>query len=285
MGAVDPRAPHRAVLAVQRVSDAEINRLLRTAANDLADAVLANPLDTGVGTALRQAQLRIQAEEILRALWAGTGRTVTRGRLAAVARAARLGDTQMRELLDGLGDDALDAIMRGARAAARMAVERATARLAGEGAYELSQRVYRNYALSRGQVDRLVNSAIARNLGARELAREVRRFVSPNAPGGASYAAKRLARTEINNSFHAMTNNYYTNNPFVDEMRWNLSRSHPRADDCDRYAGQTFAPRDVPSKPHPQCFCYTTPEPISAREAARRLDDGRLDNWLQSMGV
>jgi len=284
MGSVDPREPLRAVLGVHRVSDAEIRRLLRTAAADLTDVILANPLDTGVGTALRQAQLRIQADEILRTLWLNTGRTVTRGRLAAVARAAQLGESQMRQLLGDLPPRAVQQLLDGTRMAARMAVARATARLAGEGAYDLSVRVYRNYALMRGRVDRMVNSAIARNLGARELAREARAYILPTAPGGASYSALRLARTEINNSFHAMTTGYYADNPLVDQMRWQLSRSHPRADTCDDLVGD-YSKLEVPSKPHPQCFCYVTPAPLNEREVLRRLDRGELDSWLQRMGV
>lgn len=284
VGAVDPREPLRAVVGVHRVTDPEVNRLLRTAAADLTDAVLANPLDSGVGTAIRQAQLRISADEILRQLWIDTGKVVTRGRLAAVARAARLGESQMRQLLGDLPTDAVDALIRGTRAAARMAVERATARLRGTGAHELSQRVFRNYALSKGQVDRMINSAIARNLGARELAREARRFVLPGTPGGVSYAAKRLARTEINNSFHAMTSDYYADNPLVDTMVWHLSRSHPKPDQCDALLGK-YPAREVPSKPHPQCFCYVTPDALNETEVLRRLNSGGLNDWLQRMGL
>jgi hypothetical protein len=237
-----------------------------------------------VGTAIRQAQLRISADEILRTLWADTGKVVTRGRLAAVARAARLGESQMRQLLGDLPRDAVDALIRATRAGARMAVERATARLAGEGAHDLSTRVFRNFALSKGQVDRMINSAIARNLGARELAREARRFILPGTPGGASYAAKRLARTEINNSFHAMTSSYYDDNPLVDTMVWHLSRSHPRPDACDALVGK-YPTRDVPGKPHPNCFCYVAPDALNEAEVLRRLNSGSLDGWLQRMGV
>lgn len=190
----------------------------------------------------------------------------------------------MRELLGDLPAGAVDALLEGTRAGARMAVERAISRLGGEGAHELSARVYRNYQLATGRIDRLINSAIARSLGSRELAREVRGFILPNTPGGVSYAAKRLARTEINNSFHSMTTSYYEGNPLVDTMVWNLSRSHGRSDACDGLVGK-YRTEDVPSKPHPQCFCYVTPEPLDERAVLRRLNNGSLDSWLQDMGV
>lgn len=212
------------------------------------------------------------------------GRTVTQGSLAAIERAARLGETQMRQLLGDLPERAVQSLLEATRAASRMAIERAVARLGGEGAHELSARVYRNYSLSRGHVDRLVNSAIARRLEARQLAREVRRFILPNTPGGTSYAALRLARTEINNSFHNATYQYYANNPLVDKMEWHLSRSHPHSDVCDELVGKYDKP-EVPAKPHPQCFCYVTPAPLNEQEVIRRLDSGELNGWLQSMGV
>lgn len=270
MGSVrNPRASLALQLNLHRASDAEVKRLLRQAASDLALAVL-DEGDLLIGDAIRQAQLRVAANQIMNALWKNVGRTATRGKLAAVERAGQLGIAQLAELLGGVADEAL---LRSTEAAARRAVERAIARLSGVEARELSARVFANQALSEGRISRLINSALARNLTARELAREARRFILPTTSGGASYAAFRLARTEINNSFHAASVSVYDSSPYIDKVAWSLSRSHPRPDVCDQIrASGPYNPEDVPSKPHPQCFCYIYPAPVDDDVLIRRIN-------------
>jgi hypothetical protein len=286
MGAVaDAREPIRVVSALQRVSDAEIRRILRRAARDLTIQI-ENLSGDGFGRAIREAQLRLASEEITRQMWASLGDNVNAAKSAAIDRAAKLGGQQLAELLAALPENARRLLLEGAEKAAGLAVDRALARAGGTERFELSQRVYRNWQLSRGAVDRLIVSGLARGLTARELAREARRYILPTAPGGASFSAFRLARTEINNSFHAMSVNYWRDNPFVDEMDWNLSRSHPKADECDSLAANSpYDTAEVPSKPHPQCFCYVTPSEVDERTVLNRLNNGSFDAWLQRQGV
>lgn len=131
----------------------------------------------------------------------------------------------------------------------------------------LAQSVYKTTALTNGLVAKQINIALSRGESAAQLAKRVRGLIDPNTPGGVSYAAMRLARTELNNAFHAGQILAVQDEESVVGMKWNLSGSHPKADACDQYAtgnhadlgAGVFGKRDVPRKPHPQCLCYLTP--------------------------
>jgi len=147
----------------------------------------------------------------------------------------------------------------------------------------LSDKVYRTQQLSQGYVDQAVNSALGRGLSARELAKEVRDLIRPDTPGGVSYAAMRLARTEINaaNKYASETDN--AEKPFVDSIEWKLSLTHPKKekDICDRYAEDSPYPKDeVPATPHPQCLCYQVPKVLDEDEFIKNLQGGDYDKYL-----
>ena len=99
----------------------------------------------------------------------------------------------------------------------------------------------------------------------------------------------RLARSEINNAFHAISVNHNVEKPWVEGMRWHLSRSHPKPDDCDKFAkggpkgdGVYRPPSNTPRKPHPHCFCYVTPEVPTEDAFLDRLIAGNYDDYLNS---
>jgi hypothetical protein len=77
----------------------------------------------------------------------------------------------------------------------------------------------------------------------------------------------RLARTELNNAFHLSQIYSFYDRPYILGVKWNLSESHPRPDECNEYAqgdhvgmgSGVFRVQDTPAKPHPNCFCYLTP--------------------------
>jgi hypothetical protein len=103
----------------------------------------------------------------------------------------------------------------------------------------------------------------------------------------------RLGRTELNNAFHTTTQRLYEKQPWVTAMKWNLSSSHPEGDICDEYAFDAHIPHgeagvwrkgDVPSKPHPNCLCFTTPVTVSDDEFAKQFTDGKYDEYLGGMG-
>jgi len=279
-------------LRVQQATDAEIRRLLRRAARDLA-FVVEGSAPTGFGDAIRRAQLRFHTNEVSKRLWQGTGREITAGQQRSIDVAARGARRDLASLLLGLPANVRDDLIRATEKAAEMAVDRAIARLGGREARELSASVYRHYALMNGDVDRLVNSGIARGLSAREMAAEVRRYILPTTPGGASYAAMRLSRTELNNSYHSASTAYWQDSPFVTGMKWNLSSSHPRADVCNEYATEdhdhlgagVFRNGNTPSKPHPQCLCYVVPSTPDDDEIVRQFNSGKYDEFLAKQGV
>ena len=126
----------------------------------------------------------------------------------------------------------------------------------------LSRRVYRSRSLSNGYVERVINSAIVKGDSSRDIAKKVREHILPSTPGGISYAAMRLGRTELNNAFHATTIAQAENRPWVEYLQWNLSRVHEPDDGdlCETYARQgNFPVGQTPRKPHPQCRCFCTP--------------------------
>jgi hypothetical protein len=90
-----------------------------------------------------------------------------------------------------------------------------------------------------------------------------------------SYAANRLARTEINNAYHAASWDRYNKSVIVDEVEWLLSSSHPEDDICNDYATQSpFKKNAVPAKPHPNCYCYIVPSLPTEEQFLERLFAG-----------
>jgi hypothetical protein len=153
--------------------------------------------------------------------------------------------------------------------------------------YTLSQKVYRNQAISQGFVDREINNGLLLGKSAREIASSVKRFISPSTPGGASYAAMRLGRTEVANAFHTTNINNYKATPWVEKVKWHLSGSHPRPDACNEYAEQGSARGagiwyvdDVPAKPHPNCLCFTEPVDIGLDAYVKNFKAGKYDDYI-----
>lgn len=156
--------------------------------------------------------------------------------------------------------------------------------------YRLSDRVWRDAIDVRSRVDRLLDYHIAQGTAAVDIADELERFLTPGArvmrtrtPYGTegSYAARRLARTEISAAAGRATVNASIANPFVSGVRWRLSASHGKPDICDDYAtggpngDGVYPPEQVPPYPaHPHDLCALVPVPAADRaETLRRLRD------------
>lgn len=147
----------------------------------------------------------------------------------------------------------------------------------------LSKQVYKTAAFETGRLDRKINSALARGSSAKELADLVRSDINPKAPGGVSYAALRLGRSEINNAFHAMSIANAQDDPWVEDMVWHLSKVHKEdpGDLCEEYALQSLFPKtEVPPKPHPQCMCYVTRKPMDWNDFTLQLQSGAFDDYF-----
>lgn len=149
----------------------------------------------------------------------------------------------------------------------------------------LSSRLYKSYRTSKVLIDRMVNSHLAKGSSADDLAKDIRELVRPTAPGGVSYVAKRLARTEIGNAFHAQNIAAAQEFPWIDTVTWNLSKTHAARSSgpcrCELYSQQrTFPSGEVPAKPHPNCLCYIVPVVPDLDFLLHNIQSGLYDNWV-----
>jgi hypothetical protein len=187
--------PLRRYLRVQAGVDRDLKRVLERAARDARAQIRRLPRGT-----LRRAQLERVLRQIKRAqalMWQqDVLGIVTTGREEAVRAAQEAADALTRDLWRRVPERQAEALDRSFRVST------------GEGVgtrrqqRQLSTRVVGSGRLAQRRVDQIIQSALVRQLNADELAREVYQHISPTVPGGASYAAMRIARTEINNAFH-----------------------------------------------------------------------------------
>jgi len=240
------------------------------------------------GEPLSRAQLeaaRVSIKAHLNQDWSDIQQAVAAGRRDGAAAASQVVSKYENVLLSvGMTPSEMREYADGLAQASVARVENVLARISSS--YRpLSQQVYSTKSLTNGWVDQQINIGIARGYTAAQLAKSVRQFISPNTPGGASYAAKRLARTEINNAFHATTVDRYQRSGIVEEVDWNLSSSHPEGDECDDLKDESpYDVNFVPEKPHPLCFCFITPHLPSRSEFIDNLLSGKYDDedWEDS---
>jgi hypothetical protein len=265
--------PLRRYLRVQTAADRELATRLERAALDARAQIRRMPPGT-----VRRAQLERVLKRIQRAqanLWANDVTGVVRnGREDAVKAAQEAADALTRELWSRVPE-------RQARA-----LETSFSVSAGEGVgtvrqqRQLSARVVGSGRMAQRRLDAIIKSALTRQLNAQELATEVYAHISPSVPGGASYAAMRIARTEINNAFHQQQI-AQGQRPGVEAIEWNLSGSHKVPDECNVYAKKREYPPDaVPDKPHPQCLCYLTYKMATVDDFLSQLESGLFDELL-----
>lgn len=279
-----------AYLGVQKTYDIKVKRALLAAELDAAKAMVKLSGDN-IGDRTKRYQVslvRSELRDIINALFKGMTPLIRAGQADAAGAAAKAALKEDAKVLKALFPDTK---MRkdyeeSFTATARHSIQAMINRVAGVSpAYPLSSRVYRSAALSRGQVDRAINNHLARGTSAQELARDIRNLIKPSTPGGVSYAAMRLARTEINNAFHAQSIGAAQDSPWVTDMEWHMSKVHKPdpGDLCEEWDGQKFAKADVPAKPHPQCMCYVTPVMVSWNLFAMNLQAGAYDSYYNQI--
>jgi hypothetical protein len=272
-------------------TDRQILSVLQEAARDAQKTAKAAAVKGGIGNLTRASQQRAIASSLhekMRELWEHVGHLTIFGEKEA-ARAGVEGINFMNKtLFSSISRDA-DGTMRSLAAQAR----------AGSGAFigreenlvRLSQLVYNGQALSLGLVEREIQKALLRGVSADELANRVAGMIKPGTPGGVSYAAKRLARTEINNAFHFSQIQNTRDMPWVEAYKWNRSRSHGSLDACDAMASGdhdgigrgVYKKKNVPGKPHPQCLCYLTMVSVSKGDFEKRLRSGAYDKYMDAV--
>lgn len=283
----DPRTWLTRYLDLQRVEDTTLQGYLEEALRDAEARIAALRGRTNISSIVETAQLnqaRIEILRILDVLWDAVRNQVAsaqaRANAAAVEQSFNWDDVLLRRIFPGAGER--EAMRNSLRATASRNVEAAVVRMTGFR-YPLSQRVYRAQALSNGWMDRRINSNLARGTSWAKFQADVRDFIRPDTPGGVAYAAKRLARTEINLAYHAMSVEHNRDKPWNTGIAWNLSRSHPVPDICNLLADRgPYAEDAVPAKPHPQCLCYVTPETVTPEAFVQNYRAGQYDEYIAS---
>lgn len=287
--------PIQTYARVTQRTDQALLRLLRDASIDAQKVANASGLKKGIGGQVRAAQQRAVVASInsrMRELWESMGHLTIFGEKEA-ARAGVESISWMSKHLFG-GEEAL---RRSLLAESRAGVEAFIGR--EENIKPLAKSVYRSMSLGQGLVQREIQKALIRGVSADELAKIVRQFIRPDVAGGVSYAAMRLARTEINNAFHFSQIQNSRDMPWVTGYHWHRSGRHGSKDICDEYATRNhdglgrgvFDKKFVPGKPHPNCLCFITTETVSDSVFERRLRSGAYNQYIDlqrkgnSMGV
>ena len=162
--------------------------------------------------------------------------------------------------------------------------------------HRLSDRIWRVSQRTRDRVDALIADGIRTGRSATAIARDLETFIRPDRgnlrtmkPFGrnTSFDAMRLARTEITRAHGQASLVAARMNPYVDQMDWVLSGSHPREDICDELAaGSPYDLNDVPPYPaHPHDLCTLIPRVgPNTREVTNQLRE-QLETRRQELFI
>lgn len=271
--------PRRTLLTEMALEQSQAN-YVRKVLGDSANAIEEKLAKIGAsGNPMTRMQLESQRASIKAMLeqdFKNIEASIKAGKIDAAAAASAVTSQYENQLLKIVMDKG--AMTRIARSEAQRAVnnlEASLKRIQGSSYNPLSQQVYKTKQLADGWIDDIVNRGLVSGWSAAELAKAVIPSISPNVSGGVSYAANRLARTEINNAYHAASYDRYMKSPIVQEIEWLLSASHPEDDICNDYAAQSpFKKNAVPAKPHPFCYCYIVPKLPSEEEFLEKMFAG-----------
>ena len=277
-------------MKIQTQTDTRIRTILVEAAEDANAQVTALATNSTFSAGVRTAQLRLvmqTVKEVLDDVFKKTSPIISAGQKSQ-AKAAVEGLTETdRQYLEAAFQEtrAVNDFIASQKLQVQIQIVNAVNRIT-KSEIPLSSRVYRTKALAKNWVQRDVTSGIARGASAKEIAAIVRKHIRPNTPGGVSYAALRLGRTELNNAFHATAITLAQDRPWIQGMEWFLSEVHQRdsqrVEVCETYAGQIFEVNNVPAKPHPQCRCFVAPvlEPVDV--FIRNLTAGQYRDWIEN---
>jgi hypothetical protein len=271
------------MLKAQSITDAEIRTVLRDSAKE-AKAII-NRYGDGIGADVRRAQLEVARSQQL--MWRRVG-DLTQVAIGDGADAASESVWKLMDVyLSSVGfvtENMRMSILAQGRAGITNLLSRR------QNGIPLSEQVYKTSVESGQRLARTIDAMVVNGASAREIANATYKFIHPSTPGGASYAAMRLGRTELNNAFHTTSLNAYQDNPFIETVKWSLSGSHPKADKCDEYAKGVhfkggspgvYRPDDVPDKPHPQCFCFLEPQVEEDDEQfIKNFHAGKYNNYI-----
>jgi hypothetical protein len=135
----------------------------------------------------------------------------------------------------------------------------------------LSDRLWRLDSRIRRDIENTLIAGVAGQKSAKDLSRELMKYLTNPGADNAYYNAQRLARTEINHAhreghIRSVTDRDGKLKDFVSAVGYRLSISHPEPDICDVWASQdidglgagNYLPDNVPvDHPHGLCFTVT----------------------------
>ena len=228
--------------------------------------------------------VRKELHVVQAALWGDLGRSLRTGVGQAVEQAAKNG---MNVLTRALGKHGVSlpeyqaALVEQAKAGIGSVLAKAA------NGIPLARSVYKTQALTQGMVDRKVSQGLLLGMNHKAIAKSVKDMIRPDVAGGVSYAAHRLARTEINHAYQTAQAWQYQDEPWTKGMRWNLSKSHPKPDVCNVNAttdhnGLGPGVYTFGNKPdsHPNCMCYQTPEQVDEDEFVETFLSGEYNDYI-----
>lgn len=280
------------ILTLQQIKDRDIANILYDAAEEAEELITRNLEGlTSIGATVRRAQLSQAIQglgNLAGELWDNVGEETRKGIYASSYLAA---DQAIDlDLLHGMPVGAITQYAPNMHFYAAQSAQSLISR--NENGIRLADNIYAHGRETVREVGAIVDKSLALQQSAKEIAKKVRGHYRPDVPGGSSYAAMRLGRTEINNAHHRTTIRMAEQRPWVEGFKWNLSGSHPKPDECNDYAERDFgmgpgiwAKESVPGKPHPNCLCYLTTQMPEPDEFTDQLINGDYDNWLNREGV
>lgn len=279
-----PNWPLLALLKEIGLTEKQLRRTLKDGAEE-AERLIPKLLEQNTtGGKLKAAQLAVVQRElraVLSAVWGDVGPAITDGVKAAALTAAQ-GEDILYKFLNGGGKKIMKAAFT---EQARAGIPAILAKAAND--IPLASSVWKTQALATGMVHKRVNNGLLLGHSAQRIAKGVRDLIHPDVAGGVSYAAFRLARTELNNAYKTSQEMRYRDEPWAKGMQWHLSGSHPKPDECNEYAeaddhdlGAGIYPFGQRPHSHPNCLCYLTPVQVSEDEFIEAFLDGEYNTYI-----
>lgn len=283
-------APNQAlldVLAQNGLTIKEFDAILRGAMGEaemLIPKLIEKYMTSGKIKAAQLALVQRELHALQSALWGDLGASLRQGASLAAQRAADAAtDVLTQELAKGGVN--LAGWRESLKAQAAQGFDAILAKSAN--GIPLARSVYKAQALATGLVDRKVAQGLLLGHSAKDIAKSVKGMINPNVKGGVSYSAHRLARTEINNAYKTAQEQRYASEPWVHGMRWNLSKTHPKPDECNHFAQQDIdglghGVYKIGNRPrsHPNCLCYLTAEQDSPDDFVEKFLRGDYNSYI-----
>ena len=161
-----------------------------------------------------------------------------------------------------------------------------------EGKWTLSRAIWSDNQKKINDINSIVAKGLAENKSTYELAKDLERYVNPNArkewswskvyPGTSKkidYNAQRLARTMISHAYQEAFVLNTKDNPFIEAYQWEASNTDRTCEICAERDGRIYAKDELPLD-HPNGMCTF----IIVREKSYEEIATDLSNWVKGEG-